>query len=205
MIRKTEAGLQNNEMHTEEILIAELKQGSSMAFEKIFRLYSNRLFRFARMYFHTDEDAEEIIQDVFFKLWKHKENIRSRDSLKSYLFQIAYHAIKETFIKKNREDKYKQEIALSYLKEEYPNIDQIDYCQVMHRVDQLIDSLPEQRRRIFILNKKEGLSISEIAKQLDIAEKTVKNHLTLAIHQIRDEAKQKGLAQLLFLHLFIKL
>lgn len=197
--------MKNNDGYNEEELIARLKKGNSDAFEKIFRLYSDRLFRFARSYFHTNEDAEEIIQDVFLKLWKHKENIRSRDSLKSYLFQIAYHTIKETFIKKNREDKYKQQIALEYLKDDHPELEQNDYIHVMKQVDQLIDLLPEQRRRTFIMSKKEGMSISEIALRLNIAEKTVKNHLTLATHQIRDEARKKGLAQLLFLHLFIKL
>jgi len=185
-------------------LIADLKKGDTSAFEKIFRLYSDQLFRFARSYFHTNEDAEEIIQDVFLKLWKHKEGIYSCDSLKGYLFRIAYHSIKETFIQKNREDKYKQQIALEYLKTEHPELEQADYKLVMKAVDQLIEKLPAQRRNIFILNKKEGLTISEIAVYLNIAEKTVKNHLSLAMAQLRHEARQKGLAQLLFFFLFYK-
>jgi RNA polymerase sigma-70 factor (family 1) len=185
-------------------LIADLKKGDTSAFETIFRLYSGRLFRFARSYFHTNEDAEEIIQDVFLKLWKHKESIYSGDSLKSYLFQIAYRTIKETFMRKNREDKYKQRIALEYLKAESPGLEEADYKLVLKAVDRLIETLPAQRQNIFILNKKEGLTISEIAVYLNIAEKTVKNHLSLAMAQLRHEARQKGLAQLLFFFLFYK-
>ncbi|MGV8138926.1 MAG: RNA polymerase sigma factor [Mangrovibacterium sp.] len=195
--------MKQNDKH-EGQLIADLKKGDTSAFETIFRLYSGQLFRFARSYFHTNEDAEEIIQDVFLKLWKHKESIYSSDSLKSYLFQIAYRTIKETFIRKNREDKYKQRIALEYLKAESPELEQADYKLVMKAVDRLIETLPAQRQNIFILNKKEGLTISEIAVYLNITEKTVKNHLSLAMAQLRNEARQKGMAQLLFFFLFYK-
>ncbi|MEN6456250.1 MAG: RNA polymerase sigma-70 factor [Prolixibacteraceae bacterium] len=195
--------MKQNDKH-EGQLIADLKKGDTSAFETIFRLYSGQLFRFARSYFHTNEDAEEIIQDVFLKLWKHKESIYSSDSLKSYLFQIAYRTIKETFIRKNREDKYKQRIALEYLKAESPELEQADYKLVLKAVDRLIETLPAQRQNIFILNKKEGLTISEIAVYLNITEKTVKNHLSLAMAQLRNEARQKGMAQLLFFFLFYK-
>ncbi len=107
-------------------------------------------------------------------------------------------------MRKNREDKYKQRIALEYLKAESPGLEEADYKLVLKAVDRLIETLPAQRQNIFILNKKEGLTISEIAVYLNIAEKTVKNHLSLAMAQLRHEARQKGLAQLLFFFLFYK-
>ena len=74
---------------TEVILIAELKRGSKEAFDRIYRLYAGRLLGYCLQYAKCREDAEEMVQDVFVSLWKHRESIRQEETLRSLLFTMC--------------------------------------------------------------------------------------------------------------------
>ena len=74
---------------TEAILIAELKRGSKEAFDRIYRLYAGRLLGYCLQYAKCREDAEEMVQDVFVSLWKHRESIRQEETLRSLLFTMC--------------------------------------------------------------------------------------------------------------------
>jgi len=76
---------------TEKNLIRELKNGSSRAFDKIYQMYSKRLYAYSVQFTKSSEEAEEIIQDVFVKLWQNRANIRQEETLRSLLFIMAKH------------------------------------------------------------------------------------------------------------------
>ncbi len=183
-------------------LVRKLKNGDSSAFDSLFIQYSGKLFYFVNKYLNVKEESEEIVQDVFLNLWKHKKEIRSEEAFKSYLYKIALNNIRNYFIKKQVKEKYKQLIAREYLIESSPGPDEPDYESVMKQVDRLIEQLPEKRREIFLLSRKEGLDTSEIAKYLGISESTVKNQISSAIAFLKEEVKKGGLSGLLFLALF---
>lgn len=185
-------------------LVRKLRDGDSSAFDLLFEQYSSKLFYFVNKYLNVREESEEIVQNVFLNLWKHKKEIRSEEAFKSYLYKIALNNIRNYFIKKQVQEKHKQLIVREYLIESYSNTDEPDYESVIKRVDLLIDQLPEKRREIFLLSRKEGLDISEIAKYLGISESTVKNQISSAIAFIKGEAKKKGLSSLLYLTLFYR-
>ncbi len=194
----------NKQSNNEFELIQKLKAGDSAAFETLFGLYAGKLFYFVNKYLDLKEEAEEIVQDVFLNLWKHKKEIRSEKAFKSYLYQIALNNIRNYFNKKLVQEKHKQLIALNYLFEKESNADELDYESVIKKVDQLIDQLPPKRKEIFLLSRKEGLDISEIADYLNISEATVKNQITSAVAFLKKTAKESGLSNSLFLVLFYR-
>lgn len=194
----------NKQPNNELELIQKLKAGDSAAFETLFGLYAGKLFYFVNKYLDLKEEAEEIVQDVFLNLWKHKKEIRSEKAFKSYLYQIALNNIRNYFNKKLVQEKHKQLIAQNYLFEKESDADKLDYESVIKKVDQLIDQLPPKRKEIFLLSRKEGLDISEIANYLNISEATVKNQITSAVAFLKKAAKESGLSNSLFLVLFYR-
>ncbi|SFF12050.1 RNA polymerase sigma factor [Sunxiuqinia elliptica] len=192
----------NRQPNNELELIQKLKAGDSAAFETLFGLYAGKLFYFVNKYLDLKEEAEEIVQDVFLNLWKHKKEIRSEKAFKSYLYQIALNNIRNYFNKKLVQEKHKQLIAQNYLFEKEADADELDYESVIKKVDQLINQLPPKRKEIFLLSRKEGLDISEIANYLNISEATVKNQITSAVAFLKKAAKETGLSNTLFLVLF---
>lgn len=190
------------ESNKESELVRKLRDGDSSAFELLFVQYSSKLFYFVNKYLNVREESEEIVQDVFLNLWKHKKEIRSDEAFKSYLYKIALNNIRNYFNKKQVQERYKQLIAQEYLMEGYSYPDEPDYESVIKQVDQLIGQLPEKRKEIFLLSRKEGLDISEIAQYLGISESTVKNQISSAIAFLKREVKNGGLSGSLFLTLF---
>jgi len=185
-------------------LVRNLRNGDSSAFDLLFGQYSSKLFYFVNKYLNSREESEEIVQDVFLNLWKNKKEIRSEEAFKSYLYKIALNNIRNYFIKKQVREKHKQLIAQEYLIESDANTDEPDYESVIKQVDQLIGQLPEKRREIFLLSRKEGLDISEIAQYLGISESTVKNQISSAIAFLKGEVKKGGLSGLLYFALFYR-
>lgn len=185
-------------------LIRKLRNGDSSAFDLLFGQYSSKLFYFVNKYLNVKEESEEIVQDVFLNLWKHKKEIRSEGAFKSYLYKIALNNIRNYFIKRQVQEKHKQLIAQEYLIESDSGTDEPDYESVIKQVGQLIEQLPEKRREIFLLSRKEGLDISEIAKYLGISESTVKNQISSAILFLKREVKKGGFSGALFFALFYR-
>ena len=185
-------------------LVRKLREGNAGAFDLLFDQYGSKLFYFVNKYLNNKEESEEIIQDVFFSLWKFKKEIKSAEAFKSYLYKIALNKIKNYFIKKQVREKHKQLIAQEYLFEQESDGELVDYESILKRVDQLIERMPEKRREIFLLSRKEGLDISEISKYLGIAESTVKNQISSALAFLKEEAKKDGLSGLLYLALFYR-
>ena len=183
-------------------LVRKLRDGDSSAFDLLFEQYSSKLFYFVNKYLNVKEESEEIVQDVFLKIWKNKREIRNEEAFKSYLYKIALNSIRNYFNKKQIQEKHKQLIAQEYLAESFSNTDELDYETVIKRVDQLIEQLPEKRKEIFLLSRKEGFDISEIAIYLGISESTVKNQISSAIAFLRREVKKGELSNSLFLTLF---
>ncbi len=197
--------MKNSDDYNENQLVEQLKKGDSDAFNKLFAIYGPRLFAFTNGYLKSKQEAEEIVQEVFTKLWYKRKDLKTGLSFKSYLFKIAYHLILEAFNRINKREAYKHKM----LQQSLPvsnNIDErLDYQMLLKRVDALIEQLPVRQREILILKKKEGFAVKEIAKKLNISPKTVENHITEAMKKIRKKIKPGDLALLLFFLLFFSI
>lgn len=182
-------------------LIRALSNNETRAFESLYLLYGKKLLVFVNGYLNSTDDAEEIVQEVFVKIWKKRTDLVTYDSLKGYLFTIAYNAIKKRFLKIKREQDLKQDYTLDYLNSNDEPVSEESYSAVIEQIDRIVEQMPEKRKQVFQLCKKEGLSVAEAANYLNISEKTVKNQMTSAYQTIREQLKT-NLPLLLALNLF---
>lgn len=191
--------------HIDYLAVKDLKQGKVKAFDDLFNKYSKRLYNFAVKYLRSEEEAEEVVQEVFLYVWDKKEKLKPDYSFNAYIFTIAYNIIKKYFIKKTRDNAFKDDLIYSLLKQEN-NLDQIiDYKFLLEKVELIIDSLPNRRKEIFLKRKYLGLSVKQIADELGISPNTVENQLASAQKQIQNELQKEKLAGLLFFVLFVSI
>ena len=169
----------------ENELVIALKSGNSLAFNELFREYGKRLYYFSLGYLKSREEAEEVVQEVFYRIWRNREELKSGLSFHAYLFTIAYRLILENFEKANRERHYFHDIIRETV-EQTENLDEkSDYQSLLEEVEKLINQLPPRQKDVLIRKKKEGLPVKIIAEQLGISPKTVENHLTEALKTLK--------------------
>jgi RNA polymerase sigma-70 factor (ECF subfamily) len=187
-------------LHTEKELVKKLKEGDSFAFEVLFYKYRNKVKGFAIRLVPAQIDPEEIVQEVFVKLWLKKEAVNPEKDFQSYLFSIAKHLVLDHLKSAvNRKlyfvgDHFQQDLLAD---------DGLESSLVEHaeeKLQQLIKEIPERRREIFLLSRFEGLSYKQIAERLNISENTVDSQIRNALNFLRKEfRKMVVLAFLYFL------
>ena len=152
------------------------KQG---VFDSYFRRYYQTLCYFAFNYLKEQDEAEDVVQEVFIKVWESREFIREDDNFKGLLFVITRNLIFNQHRKNVNEDFYKMTV-LSAMETSYDLEEEITAYNLGEYINHLIEELPERRRVIFNLSRKEHKSYKEIAFQLNISEKTVENQISEA-------------------------
>jgi RNA polymerase sigma-70 factor (family 1) len=184
--------------------VTELKRGDAKAFDHLFGKFSKRLYYFALGYLKSREEAEEVVQEVFFKIWQTRESLKPELSFKAYIFKIAYRRILEVFGKVAREQVYRHEVVSASLDFDNDLDNRTDYHSLLELVDTIAGNLPPRQKEVFYKRRKEGLSVIETAEFLNIAPKTVENHLNEALKTIRKGLMKDKIAGMLFFAMFLK-
>ena len=183
----------NNIKNIDYKTLTDLKSGKEAAFEQIYLKYSARIYYFAKQLLLDKTLAEDITQQVFLKIWEKREEIDPEKSFSAYLFQISKHLVYNETERMIRESRF-----LSNLNEkESVPYESIDARFSQDFIDQLIEELPESRRKIFLLSRKQGLSNKEIADKLSISVKTVETQIRRAVKFL----KEKSMGHLLWITL----
>lgn len=178
----------------EHTYIKELKTGSRKAFTALYRMYSSRLYGFCFQWTKSHEDAEEIVQDVFIRLWTYRETIQEEETLLYFIFRIA----KNLLINRYRSNLnspvfeeyvlYGNEMRLSVDNASCP-IEYEEFCQQLKHIGQ---SLPKTQKLIFEYSIHRQMSHREIAEALELSEQTVRNQLSLALKVFREKLRKKA-------------
>ncbi|WP_029279252.1 RNA polymerase sigma factor [Pedobacter borealis] len=170
----------------EPLLLQRASEGSRFAYAALYRFFLPKLYQYIYKIIRSKEDTEEILQDIFLKLWEKKEDLKNVHSLNSYLFRIAHNKLMNLY----DHQKVKQK-AMSYL---YQHIeesgatseDQYIYHQYSEAAQLALNSLPPKRRLVFEMSTQQELSYDEIAVQLQISKSMVKKHLYSANRHIKE-------------------
>jgi len=179
-------------------LADQIKKGQTYAFDQLFDRYSQPLYWFGKSLLKNREDAEEVVQEVFFRIWKKRDELDERRSFQSFLFSIAYNLIVDQF-RQWVKDKEHEQFLIKQAQQNYLNPrNELEYKELKKQVNKAITEMPEQRKKIYQLSREEGLSYKEIAGRLHIKPKTVENHINLALKYIRKRLGNKALAIVFF-------
>lgn len=185
---------------SESELVKALTNGEIKAFNNLFQLYGNRLFRFALGYMKSEPDAEELVQDVFMKIWEKRLELKEDLSFKAYIFTIAFNIIRKYFLKKALTTKYFEHQVIDDM--DINTIQNIDYQSTKNLIDRIVDQLPARRKEVFIKSRFEGFTVKEIADELGTSPKTVENQLGEALKFIREHLSKDDLTTIVFFILF---
>ena len=188
----------------EKYNIIALKSGDTLAFDKLFSKYGKHLYHFSYGYLKSKEEAEEVVQEVFLRIWRNRKDLKPELSFKAYLFKIAYHYILELFERLKRQNSYKDQIIDESLRFTDDLNERVNYQILLEKVEKLIGQLPSRQKEIIIKRKKEGIPVKQIAEQLGITPKTVENHLTEALKKIKKGLGEEDISAMLFFMLFVK-
>ena len=188
----------------EKLLVLQLKEGNKASYRVLYQKYAPRLFAFSRRYFISDEDAEEIVQEVFLRIWEKKENIDENQSFSSYVIQAAKHRIFNNFRKKVNEQAYLDFIMFGGSVPSSFTEHEVEYRELFEKAENAIKSMPPKRQEIFRLSREQGLKNKEISEKLNISIKTVENQMGQALKYLRDQLSDYRLLMLIFLLYQIK-
>ena len=167
-------------------LFYQIREGDRKAFKILFETWYATLCHYASYFLNDDDQAEEVVQELFVKLWEKKSEMVVESSLKSYLFR----AVRNQCLNLIRQNKVRQLHAMklrdALLADDSPD----DYRitpELMLKIEESIAALPEKRQEIFRLNRQEGLKYREIAEKLGISVKTVEVQMGMALKTLREK------------------
>lgn len=169
--------------------VQKIREGDETAFEQLFFEYYNNLCAFALKITKSKEQARDVVQDIFLKLWNRRKDWKIDDSLKTYLYQAVWNQALNSVKTEKRHQKNKNEFAeeVKYFTGASSGNSHQNTTELITRIWEVTQEMPEQRQQVFILHRKHGLSYKEISKVMDITRKTVENHMGLALKYIREQ------------------
>lgn len=172
----------------ESLLIQRIKEGEEYAFEIAFLKYYTPLCRYIWKYVRTEDLAREIVQEVFTTVWETRENLDPAGHLRGLLFEAARNKALDYIKHQKIVDRYLAEAKRQREKNIYKNIypSETDYSAFRKAAEEAINNLPPKARRIYKLNRQEGLTYREISEYLDISVKTVESHMRRVLQILRD-------------------
>lgn len=175
-------------MLNELMILARIKEGDIKAFEEVFRRYYSPLCWYAAGITGDTESAEEIVEELFYTLWKNREQLQILQSVKSYL----YRAVRNEAIQycEHQEVKERYWTSVQTGKESEPSIDphgQMEYKELQTLVQRALSKLPDRRKRIFTMHRMQGMKYAEIALALSLSVKTVEAEMTKVLRTLRVE------------------
>ncbi|QJW91603.1 RNA polymerase sigma-70 factor [Spirosoma taeanense] len=168
----------------DEILLIRLRTGDEAAFREIYQRYWKKLYSVARRKIESLDAVEELVQDIFLKLWERRHELRI-ERLDAYLFTAVRYAT-INHIKSNLIHEKYAEYAYTHLPEASSTTEeQMDLDELIEAVERQLNDLPEKTSQIFRLNRLEYQSVKEISSRMNVPERTVEYHLSQAIKALR--------------------
>ncbi|GAC1314750.1 MAG: RNA polymerase sigma-70 factor [Mucilaginibacter sp.] len=174
--------MSNQPFHCDKELFIQIAAGNEYAFRQLFNAYHQQLGAYIFRITGSIELAEEIVQDVFLKIWMNRETLEGVRNFKAYLFIVSKnHAL--NCLRKLIKERLKKQQLEEYIAET-PISDSDNLTPYYSVLDEAIDQLPAQQQKVYLLSRHERLKYSEIAERLDISHETVKKYLQIATASI---------------------
>ncbi len=174
-------------------VLQHLNRGDEAAFEYVFNKYFEGLCLFAEAVTKDHDTAQDIVEDIFLQLWLNCKFKPIETSVKSYLYQSVYNNSVKHVMRRRRSEPLENMAQLQT--SDYPAANLIEQ-ELEEKATAIINSLPEQCRQVYLLNRDEDLKYREIAERLQISESTVKTQMSRAFAKLRESLKD-------FLYLFL--
>lgn len=172
--------------YDEKALLASISKGDRYAFKQLYSYHLNNLYRFVFLFTKSKEETEDIIQEIFIKIWENREKLSEVASFKNYVFRFARNKLLDNIRHLQVRHRVLAEIRRTRNISQNTAEDYYEYKEYYHLVQQAIEKLPPKRKLIFRLNIENGLSQDEIASQLNISKSVVQKQIYKASYFVRE-------------------
>ena len=153
-------------LYSDEELMQEIKADNMFAFDVLYKKYCKKVYKFGYSILKSQEESENLMQDVFLNLWENRNNVKKDSSIKSYVFTITYNSAISIIRKKTRESEFVEYLkSLQEINEEPVNLE-LEYNELTNKLDEIIKELPQRQKVVYLLHRVEGLKYNEIAERL---------------------------------------
>jgi RNA polymerase sigma-70 factor, ECF subfamily len=169
-----------------DIILHKIKNGDEAAFKELFLLHYAALCGYAKKFIDDLDQAEEVVQDLFFNLWQKREKIEINTSLEAYLYRSVRNSCLNLLKHYKIRDTYKVANQKAIRESEGVHSDSVVENELQESIELAIESLPPERKKIFKMNRLEGMKYKEIADELGISIKTVEAQMSKALKHLRD-------------------
>lgn len=172
-------------------IFKKIKDGDIKTFEEVFRQYYTSLYMYAFSIIGKKDASEEIVQELFYVLWKDRETLNVIRSLKNYLYGAVRNQALQYCEHLSVQDRHRERVlsSRSEIREDTP-LEQLEYKELENIVNKTLGKLPDRRLRIFRMHRQEGRKYKEIAELLSISVKTVEAEMTKTYQILRQEIEK---------------
>lgn len=168
-----------------ETVFLDFKAGYSKAFRSVFDMYHQTVLQHAYGFCHNREEAEEIAQDTFTQLFGYRQKIQDGGSILPFLYAVSKRIAISHFRRKVIREEALEHIEKVSVRNSYDTQESVLAKELNDSLDSIINELPQQQQKVFVMNKMEDLSYQEIADRLAVSKNTVRNHLAVATKTVR--------------------
>lgn len=170
-------------------LFVRIANGDEAAFRQVFELMAPQLKAYFIKLAKNEETSRELVQETFLNLWVYRNRLADVDQPRAYIYRIASNVSVAYFRKMGIERNLLASLANTDLPAPDETYSHLDLKDIRQAVEEAVSRLPPQQQQVFRLSREQGLSRAEIAAQLGLAEKTVRNHLTLSLKAVQEYLK----------------
>ena len=191
-------------INSEKILLLKVAEGDEAAFEQLFKIHYNQLGDFIIRITESELLTQEIVQDVFLKIWINRSSLAAIDCFKAYLMVVARNHAFNCLKQIARENSRKKEWVNTVLRQASNDMDETEAKDTSNLIDKGVALLPPQQKKVFMLSREDGLKQQEIASALNISLETVKKHMVLALRFLKGHLRTNSHLFLFFMTVFFK-
>lgn len=174
-------------MPEDYLLSKKIRKGDIKVFEMLFKHYYEALCRYSMAYVGAVEEAEEIVQELFYRIWKNREDFEISFSIKAYLYGAVRNNSLQYLEHQQVKQNYKEQIIMSDNSKYISLEEELEYKELIERIDKALNKLPKRQQEIFVMSKYNGLKHKEIAEKLNLSVKTIEAEMTKTLKELRKQ------------------
>lgn len=167
-------------------LLLHIREGDEEAFTSLFYRFKDKLYSFLLGITNSETKAEDLVQDIFMKIWQERKEFPEIDNVNAYIFRMAQNYAIDQLRKKSREILFFTDILNPEEDSSNPNpADILINKEFKQLIDEAVDQLPPQQKKIFVLHRIQGIPHEKIAAMLNLSVSTTQNHMREALINMR--------------------
>ena len=179
------------EAHDEKALLLQIAGGDVTAFRKLYERHRRKVYFIAWKLLETKSESEDVVQEIFANVWVNREKLEGIEYFNSWLNTLIRNHLFNRLRKKANEEIFIHELSRGYCDKTGQERDEVEIRELQVLLNQAVNKLTTQQKKVFQLSRMEGFKHSEIADTLGISIETVKKHIMQAVSRLRDLLKEK--------------